>query len=97
MYRREFLEFATRNRLPTMYGLRELILEGGLMSLSPSLTDIAIRGAYYVDKILKGTKAADLPFEQPTRFEFVIDAKTAKPLGLTIPQSLLLPADEVIQ
>jgi putative ABC transport system substrate-binding protein len=96
-YRREFLDFATRNRLPTMYGLRELVPEGGLMSLSPSLTDIAIRGAYYVDKILKGTKPADLPVEQPTKFEFVINAKTAKTLGLTIPQSLLLRADQVIE
>jgi putative ABC transport system substrate-binding protein len=96
-YRREFIEFAAKNRLPTMYGFRELVPEGGLMSLSPSLTDIAVRGAYYVDKILKGTKPADLPVEQPTKFEFVINAKTAKALGLTIPQSLLLRADQVIE
>jgi len=96
-YRREFIDFAARNRLPAMYGLRELVPDGGLMSLSPSLTDIAVRGAVYVDKILRGAKPADLPVEQPTKFELVINAKTARALGLTIPQSLLLRADQVIE
>jgi putative ABC transport system substrate-binding protein len=96
-HRREFVEFAAKARLPAMYGLREVVPDGGLMSLSPSLTDIAVRCAFYVDKILKGAKPADLPVEQPTKFELVINAKTAKTLGLTIPHSLLLRADQVIE
>jgi len=96
-HRREFVEFAAKARLPAMYGLREVVPDGGLMSLSPSLTDIAVRGASYVDKILKGARPADLPVEQPTKFELVINAKTARTLGLTIPRSLLLRADQVIE
>ncbi len=80
-----------------MYGLREAVVDGGLISLSPSLADIAARGAVYVDKILKGAKPQDLPVEQPTKFELLINLKTAKALGLTIPQSLLLRADQVIE
>jgi putative ABC transport system substrate-binding protein len=95
--RREIIEFAAKNRLPAVYGLREAVADGGLMSLSPSLSDIAVRGAYYVDRIFKGAKPADLPVEQPTKFELVINLKTAKALGLTIPQALLGRADEVIQ
>ncbi len=96
-HRREVIEFAAKSRLPTVYGFRELVPEGGLMALSPSLRDIASRGALYVDKILKGAKPADLPVEQPTKFELVVNLKTAKALGLTIPQSLLLRADQVIE
>jgi len=96
-HRREVIEFAAKNRLPTVYGLRELVPEGGLMSLSPSMLDIAGRGAFYVDKILRGAKPVDLPVEQPTKFEVVINAKTAKTLGLIIPPSLVARADEVIE
>ena len=92
----EFTEFAAKNRLPAVYGLRELVPEGALMSLGPDLSDIAARGAVYVDKILKGAKPADLPVEQPTKCERVINLKTAKSLGLTIPQSLLQRADQLI-
>jgi len=96
-HRREVIEFAAGIRLPAVYGFRELAQEGGLMSLSPSLTEIAARGGLYVDKILRGAKPADLPVEQPTRFELVINSTTAKTLGLTIPQSLLQRADQVIE
>ena len=96
-HRREVIEFAAGVRLPAVYGFCELAQEGGLMSLSPSLTEIAARGGLYVDKILRGAKPADLPVEQPTKFELVINFKTAKALGLTIPQSLLQRADQVIE
>ena len=90
-------ELATRNRLPTMGTFKEQAEAGGLLSYGPSLTANFHRTAAYVDKILKGAKPADLPVEQPTKFELVINLKTAKALGLTIPQALLLRADEVIQ
>lgn len=79
-----------------MYGLRGFVVAGGLMPFGPSLSDMERRAAAFVDKIVKGTKPADLPVEQPTRFELVINLKTAKALGLTIPQSLLSGADELI-
>jgi putative tryptophan/tyrosine transport system substrate-binding protein len=88
---------AQKNRLPSMYGLREFADAGGLMAYGPSSTEGWRRAAAYVDKILKGAKPGDLPVEQPTKFELVINLKTAKALGLTIPQSLLRRADHVIQ
>jgi putative ABC transport system substrate-binding protein len=84
-------------RLPVAYAWREQVAAGGLLSYGPDLAASARHVAVYVDKILKGAKPADLPVEQPTKFDLVINLKTAKALGLTIPQSLLLRADEVIQ
>jgi putative tryptophan/tyrosine transport system substrate-binding protein len=89
--------FAATNRLPTMYGEREAVEAGGLMSYWVNWLELRRHTADYVDKILKGAKAADLPVEDPTKFELVINLKTAKALGLAIPPSLLLRADEVIQ
>jgi len=90
-------DFALRNRLPSIYDERLFVDAGGLMSYAPSFTDSFRRAATYVDKILEGAKPAHLPVEQPTKFELVINARTAKILGLTIPQSVLLRADEIIQ
>ena len=95
--RHELAAFALKQRVPAMASRREEVLAGMLMSYGPSLADIYRTGAIYVDKIFKGAKPADLPIEQPTRFELVINMKTAKALGLTIPQPLMLRADEVIQ
>ena len=94
---RQIAELATKYRMPSMFPVREHVEVGGLISYGPNLSDNYRRAATYVDKILKGAKAADLPIEQPTKFELVINMRTAKALGLTIPQSLLLRADEVIQ
>jgi putative ABC transport system substrate-binding protein len=90
-------ELAVKHRLPTMCFAREYVEAGCLMSYGLHYTDQFERAAYFVDRILKGAKPADLPVEQPTKFELVINLKTAKPLGLTIPPSVLARADEVIQ
>jgi putative tryptophan/tyrosine transport system substrate-binding protein len=90
-------ELGLRYRLPIMSSFSQIVQAGGLMSYGPDLSDLFRRAASYVDKILRGTKPADLPVEQPTKFELIINLKTAKALGLTIPQSLLVRADQVIQ
>jgi putative tryptophan/tyrosine transport system substrate-binding protein len=95
--RARIVDFEAKRRLPGVYPYRELVEAGGLMSFGPSYAGMHRRAAYYVDKILKGAKPGDLPVEQPTKFELVINLKTAKALGLTIPPSVLGRADEVIQ
>jgi putative ABC transport system substrate-binding protein len=95
--RKRIAELAARHRLPAIYALREFVEAGGLSSYATSLVDQYRRAARYVDKILKGAKPGDLPVEQPIAFELWINAKAAKALGLTIPPSLLLQADRVIE
>lgn len=95
--RRRIMDFAIKNRLPSITAYPELAEAGGLMSFGPSYEDMHRRAATFVDKILKGAKPADLPVEQPTKFELIINGKTAKVLGLKIPQSLLIMADKVIE
>jgi putative tryptophan/tyrosine transport system substrate-binding protein len=90
-------ELALRHRLPTMFGVRENVVAGGLMSYGPDHIDLTRRAAVYIDKILKGTKPADLPVEQASKYQLVINLRTAKALGLPIPPSILARADEVIQ
>jgi len=96
-YTRQIVDFAVRRRLPTLFPERAYVYDGGLLSYGPSFTEQCRRAAVFVDKILRGAKPGDLPIEQPTKFELVINLKTAKALALEIPQSLLAQADEIIK
>jgi len=95
--RKQLVDLAVKNRLPAIYDRREFVEDGGLMTYSVSSTDLFRRAATYVDKILKGAKPADLPVEQPKKFEFIINLKAAKQIGLTIPPNVLARADRVIR
>jgi putative ABC transport system substrate-binding protein len=96
-FRHDIARFALQAHLPSSFESKESAVAGGLMSYGPSYPDMFRRAGFYVDRLLKGVKPADLPFEQPSHFQFVINMKTARSLGLTVPQSVLLRADEVIQ
>jgi ABC-type uncharacterized transport system substrate-binding protein len=95
--RAQLVELAVKSRLPTIYWRPDIVEAGGLMSYATSIADLDRRAATYVDKILKGAKPADLPVEQPTKFELVINLKTAKQIGLVIPPNVLARADRVIK
>jgi putative ABC transport system substrate-binding protein len=97
LHQKRIVEYAEKNRLPAIYGIKEFAAAGGLLAYASDLTSQFRRAAAYVDKILKGAKPADLPVEQPAKFELVINLKTAKALGITIPPSILARADEVIE
>jgi len=97
LQRRQIVKIAVESRLPAIYFAPEFVEAGGLITYGTSINDLFRRAAIFVDKILKGAKPADLPVEQPTKFEFVINLKTAKQLGLSIPQSVLFRADKVIK
>jgi putative ABC transport system substrate-binding protein len=97
LQREQIVSLAIKNRLPAMYGVKGYVTVGGLMSYGPNLAALHGRAAYYVDKILKGAKPGDLPVEQPKKFEFVINLKAAKQIGLTIPPNVLARADRVIR
>ena len=95
--RKRIVEFAAKSRLPAIYYRREFVEDGGLMSYDANRNDLSRRAAVFVDKILKGAKPADLPVEQPMKFEFIINLKAAKQIGLTIPPNVLARADKVIR
>ena len=95
--RKQIADLSAKHRFPTVSGTREYTEVGGLMAYGPSFPDMYRRAAYYVDRILKGTKPADLPVEQPMKFELIINLKTAKQIGLTIPPNVLARADKVIR
>jgi putative tryptophan/tyrosine transport system substrate-binding protein len=97
LQRKQLADLAVKNRLPGIYDRREFVDDGGLMSYATNFADLSRRAATYVDKILKGAKPTDLPVEQPTKFEFVINLKAAKQIGLTIPPNVLVRADKVIR
>jgi ABC-type uncharacterized transport system substrate-binding protein len=97
LYSKRIVELALKQKLPGIYPTRQFVEEGGLMAYGPLIGDLYRRAATYVDKILKGAKPADLPVEQPMKFEFVINLKTAKQIGLTIPPNVLARADKVIK
>ena len=97
IFTKRIADLAIKNELPSMHEGNEYVEAGGLMSYSANDVDQYRRAATYVDRILKGTRPGDLPIEQPTKFELVVNLKTAKALGITIPQSILLQADEVIR
>ena len=96
-HRTQIADLAVKNRLPAIYYSAEFVEDGGLMSYGVNFTDLSRRAATYVDKILKGAKPADLPVEQPKKFEFIINLKAAKQIGLTIPPNVLARADRVIR
>ena len=93
----QIVNLAVKNRLPAIYVLRDVVERGGLMSYGPEEAEIVKRVAFFVDKILKGAKPADLPVQQPTKFEFIVNLKAAKQIGLTIPPNVLARADKVIK
>ena len=95
--RTQIAELAVKSRLPVIYDRSEFVAAGGLMSYATSLTDLSRRAAVYVDKILKGRKPADLPVEQPIKFEFIVNLKAAKQIGLTIPPNVLVRAERVLR
>ena len=95
--RKQILEFGVKNKIPTMFDSAPAVEAGALMAYGPSRVEVSRRAATYVDRILKGAKPNDLPVEQPMKFEFIINLKTAKQIGLTIPQSVLYRADRVIK
>jgi putative ABC transport system substrate-binding protein len=97
LHSKQIVDSALKQRLPGIYPTRQFAEEGGLMAYGPLIGDLYYRAANYVDKILKGAKPADLPVEQPTKFELVLNMKTAKALGIKIPQSILVRADSVIE